>query len=60
MAPSTQKQWTVQGKTGFDALKYATDASIPSIGENDVLVKCKHFICPAKGDLTTLPKPSAS
>jgi len=40
MAPSTQKQWTVQGKEGFDSLKYASDAAIPKIGENDVLVKC--------------------
>jgi len=43
MAPSTQKQWTVQGKTGFDALKYATDAAVPSVGENDVLVKCEYL-----------------
>lgn len=40
MAPSTQKQWTVQGKEGFDSLKYASDAAIPKIAENDVLVKC--------------------
>lgn len=40
MAPSTQKQWTVEGNTGFDSLKYKSDAPIPKLGENDVLVKC--------------------
>jgi hypothetical protein len=39
--PSTQKQWTVAELTGFDGLKLATDAPVPQIGENDVLVKCK-------------------
>ena len=39
--PSTQKQWTVAELTGFDGLKLATDAPVPQVGENDVLVKCK-------------------
>ena len=39
--PSTQKQWTVAELTGFDGLKLATDAPVPQIGENDVLVKCE-------------------
>jgi hypothetical protein len=38
--PSTQKQWTVAELTGFDGLKLATDAPVPQVGENDVLVKC--------------------
>jgi hypothetical protein len=39
--PSTQKQWTVAELNGFDGLKLATDAPVPQVGENDVLVKCK-------------------
>ena len=38
--PSTQKQWTVAELNGFDGLKLATDAPVPQVGENDVLVKC--------------------
>ncbi|GEQ43630.1 hypothetical protein TH6N_22560 [Tetragenococcus halophilus] len=38
--PSTQKQWTVAELNGFDGLKLATDAPVPKVGENDVLVKC--------------------
>jgi hypothetical protein len=41
MAPSTTKQWTVEGKSGFDALKYNESASIPEVGDKDVLVKGK-------------------
>ncbi|KAL1977348.1 hypothetical protein VTN31DRAFT_207 [Thermomyces dupontii] len=37
MAPTATKQWTVKGTGGFDDLVY-TEASIPSVGENDVLV----------------------
>lgn len=40
MAPSTTKQWTVEGKNGFDSLKFHEKAQIPSLGEKDVLV---HF-----------------
>ena len=39
MAPSTAQQWTVEGKTGFDALKLNDSASIPTVGDKDVLVK---------------------
>lgn len=39
MAPSTTKQWKVEGKTGFDALKLDESAPIPQIGDTDVLVK---------------------
>ncbi|KAL4878468.1 hypothetical protein BJY04DRAFT_113243 [Aspergillus karnatakaensis] len=39
MAPSTQKQWSVQNKDNdFDGLKY-DDAPVPKVGENEVLVK---------------------
>lgn len=38
-APTTQKQWAVQGtKDDFDGLKYE-DAPVPKCGENEVLVK---------------------
>lgn len=39
MAPSTTKQWTIEGKSGFDALKFNDSASVPEIGDKDVLVK---------------------
>ncbi|KAE9969224.1 hypothetical protein BLS_005443 [Venturia inaequalis] len=39
MTPKTQKQWTVAGKSGFDDLKFTTDAPVPEIGDKDVLVK---------------------
>ncbi|KAF1966162.1 alcohol dehydrogenase [Bimuria novae-zelandiae CBS 107.79] len=39
MAPSTTKQWTVAGQSGFDALKWDEKTPIPSLGEKDVLVK---------------------
>ncbi|PNS18900.1 Quinone oxidoreductase-like protein 2 [Sphaceloma murrayae] len=39
MAPTTQKQWTVQGKGNFDNLKFNESAAVPKIGDNDVLVK---------------------
>jgi len=37
--PSTQKQWVISGQEGFDSLKFQTDAPIPKVGENEVLVK---------------------
>ena len=40
MPPSTIKQWTVEGKNGFDSLKFNEKAEVPKLGENDVLV---HF-----------------
>jgi hypothetical protein len=39
MAPTTTKQWTVEGKTGFDALKLNEKAPVPKVGDKDVLVK---------------------
>lgn len=39
MAPSTTKQWTIEGKSGFDALKLNESASVPKVGDKDVLVK---------------------
>jgi hypothetical protein len=39
MAPSTTRQWTVEGKSGFDALKFNEKAQVPEIGDKDVLVK---------------------
>lgn len=39
MAPSTTKQWkVVRTDKGFDGLEFE-DASIPRLGENDVLVR---------------------
>lgn len=47
MAPSTMKQWTVEGQDGFESLKFNEKAQVPEIGENDVLVKCNYdFIYP--------------
>ena len=40
MAPTTTKQWTVEGKKGFDSLVFNEKASIPELGQRDVLV---HF-----------------
>ncbi|KAK7188216.1 hypothetical protein DPSP01_001761 [Paraphaeosphaeria sporulosa] len=39
MAPSTTKQWTIQGKEGFESLKWDEKAPVPSLGDKDVLVK---------------------
>ncbi|KAJ8116436.1 hypothetical protein OPT61_g2129 [Boeremia exigua] len=39
MAPSTTKQWKIQGDDGFNALKFDESAPIPKIGDKDVLVK---------------------
>ena len=40
MAPTTTKQWTVQGKNGFDSLIFDEKAEIAKLGEKEVLV---HF-----------------
>lgn len=38
-APTTMKQWAIQGtKDDFNGLKYE-DAPVPKVGENEVLVK---------------------
>ncbi|KAF2152407.1 NAD(P)-binding protein [Myriangium duriaei CBS 260.36] len=40
MAPSTQKQWTTTGKGSFhDTLKLNSSAPVPSVGDNEVLVR---------------------
>lgn len=44
MSPSTQKQWTVGGKGGWQDLKLDENASIPEIGDKEVLVKCKVLV----------------
>ncbi|KAF2744186.1 alcohol dehydrogenase [Sporormia fimetaria CBS 119925] len=42
MAPQTMRQWTVEGKDGFDSLKLNEKAKVPELGDKDVLVKM-HF-----------------
>jgi hypothetical protein len=44
MAPSTTKQWTVEGKDGFDGLKFNESAKIPEVGDNEVLVKSTSYL----------------
>ncbi|KAI9821768.1 MAG: hypothetical protein M1827_002349 [Pycnora praestabilis] len=39
MAPTTTKQWTIQGQDGFESLKLDSSAQISKLGEHDVLVK---------------------
>jgi hypothetical protein len=48
MSPSTMKQWTVEGKSGFDSLKYNESAKVPEVGETDVLVKCMTSFTPVQ------------
>lgn len=44
MAPSTTKQWVVEGQNGFESLKFNEKAPVPEIGGKDVLVKSRyHF-----------------
>jgi NADPH:quinone reductase-like Zn-dependent oxidoreductase len=35
------RQWTVQGQTGFDDLKFNPSAPVPKLGDHDVLVKIR-------------------
>jgi hypothetical protein len=44
MAPSSTRQWKVEGKDGFDSLKFEEKASIPELGDKDVLVKSTCFL----------------
>ena len=44
MAPSTTKQWTIEGRSGFDALKLNESAPVPKVGDKDVLVKSAQFL----------------
>ena len=39
MAPTTMKQWVVEGQNGFDSLKLNEKAPVPELGDKDVLVK---------------------
>ncbi|KAF2396618.1 zinc-binding alcohol dehydrogenase-like protein [Trichodelitschia bisporula] len=39
MAPKTMKQWRVQGTSGFDCLKFDSQAPVPEVGDKEVLVK---------------------
>ncbi|KAF2009947.1 alcohol dehydrogenase [Aaosphaeria arxii CBS 175.79] len=39
MAPTTTRQWTVEGQNGFDSLKFNEKAEIKALGDHDVLVK---------------------
>lgn len=41
MAPNTMKQWKVQGKNGFDSLRFEEHAPLPQLKERDVLVRIK-------------------
>jgi hypothetical protein len=45
MAPTTNKQWIVTGTSGFDALKWDEKASVPQVGDKDVLVKSNSALC---------------
>jgi hypothetical protein len=33
------QQWTVEGKDGFESLKFNESAPVPELGDRDVLVK---------------------
>jgi NADPH:quinone reductase-like Zn-dependent oxidoreductase len=55
MTPKTQKQWTVEGRTGFDDLKYNKEALIPEIGDKDVLVKCTYTSSPISSPNSNKP-----
>ncbi|CAN9361734.1 unnamed protein product [Alternaria alternata] len=39
MATSSMKQWTVDGRTGFECLTLNNDAAVPQLGDKQVLVK---------------------
>ncbi|KAI9878168.1 MAG: hypothetical protein M1830_001737 [Pleopsidium flavum] len=41
MAPTTTKQWTVQGQSGFDSLKHHDEAPIANLDDHDVVVNFK-------------------
>lgn len=49
MAPSTTKQWKVAGKNGFDALNFEEGASVPKVGDKDVLVKSEQLLSSSDG-----------
>lgn len=37
--PSTTKSWIVNGKNGFDSLKFEESKQIPKLAEDQVLVR---------------------
>ena len=39
--PSTTKSWIVDGKNGFDSLKFEESKQIPKLGDDQVLVRGK-------------------
>ena len=39
MAPKSNKTWTVEGKNGFESLKFNENGSVPELSEHDVLVR---------------------
>lgn len=41
MSVTTTRQWTVQGQTGFNDLKFSLSAPVPKLGDHDVLVKIR-------------------
>jgi hypothetical protein len=47
MAPTTQRQWSVEGKTGFESLKLDEKAPVQQLGDKDVLVKSTIELFPA-------------
>jgi hypothetical protein len=41
--PRTVKQWTVIGQDGLDSLKFTEEELESTLGDNQVLVKSKHY-----------------
>ncbi|MCJ1225063.1 hypothetical protein MMC12_001712 [Toensbergia leucococca] len=39
MAPTSNKQWTIEGQDGFESLKFDDKAPVPTLGDHDVLVQ---------------------
>lgn len=39
MAPQSTNKWTVEGHKGFDSLQFHEGASLPPLGDHDVLVR---------------------
>lgn len=45
--PKTTKAWTVEGKNGFDSLKYHEEKPLPPLGDKEVMVKSAYTRCKA-------------
>ena len=41
MSATVTRQWTIQGQKGFDDLKFIPKATVPKLGDHDVLVKIR-------------------